>query len=92
MSMPLWPCFLNVHDRPHLADALHRLALILQEVGLRVERVHLAHAAVAEDRDDRLRPRREMLWLRREGVLLGQKAISAEEVGEGEARDAAAQP
>ena len=76
-SIPLWPCFLNDQsdgirppgcpcDTTTSTFAGERLALTLQQHRLRVERVHLADAAVAEDRDDGLCLRREVRRLRRE--------------------------
>ena len=81
-SIPHCPYFLNVHGdgisppgvpmrSPHLADAGHRLALALQQLGLGIEGVHLADAAVAEDRDHRL-----CLWPGSAAALGGQRASS----------------
>ena len=77
--MPHCPYFLNVHgdgisppgvpiDRPHFADALSSSRPGASGVGLGIEGVDLADAAVAEDRDHRLRLGREVLRLGRERI------------------------
>ena len=53
--------------RDAAADA-RRLAVSGEERGLRVERVHVRHAAIREDEDDALRLRGEMRRLRREWI------------------------
>ena len=84
-SIPHWPYFLNDHGdgiRPPgcpCETTTSPLPVIaspcrFSKLRLRIERIHLAHAAVAEDRDHRFRFRREVRRLRRQRRLHRQSA------------------
>ena len=86
---------------PHDDRLGHRLARVLRQRGLVVERVDLADPAAHEQRDDRGRARLEVRGLRGERVpgdrvaapVRGRRRehpLAVEHVGEGEPRDAAA--
>ena len=79
-SRPLWPYFWNLNGDGNAAPVLRsvrrfagrqRLAGVLRQRRLGVERIDLRRPAVDEDVDDVLRLRREVRLLRRERVDRG---------------------
>ena len=101
---PLWPCCAKSQSGfitrfcgllPVFASAaqigeIHHLPVVLGEPRLVVEGVDVAHAALHEEEDDALRPRREMRRLRRERIdRRGARLLLRREAGERERAKAA---
>ena len=101
--MPLWPYFWNLNGDRIAAPVFRsvrrlprrqRLAVVLVEHRLGVERVDLRRPAVHEQVDDVLRLRREVRLLRRERVerrrRRGERRVVGEHAGEAEHAEAGA--
>ncbi len=95
-----WARVSLTHDDVALHLAVDRLARVLRQRRLRIERVHLTPAAAHEERDDGGRAwfevrRFRRVWIdadrgSRAGIVRGQQIVAIEQIREGEAADAAA--